>query len=269
MGVVRRASTVGLVLGACRFQSGAIPSQPDATRGAPPDALSTPYRDAVLASSPVAYWRVDERSGSVVHDTGRTPGTYDGTYVGMPTLGVPGALVSETDPAATFDGSDGLFTVPDAAPLRLNASWSLEFWAKLVTSPINFPALASKGNSNAGGTGWLVYYHAPSVGCPPGPPCTLKPTFKQAGTDELITMSGALETNRFHYYVLTYDGVVRWYVDGALDIAYTQYPNVLVESSDTSPVEFASSANSVLDELAIYDRALSASDISTHFQAAQ
>jgi trimeric autotransporter adhesin len=268
MGVVRRASTVGVVLGACGFRSGVESSLADASR-ATADALSTPYRDAVLASSPVAYWRVDERSGSLVHDIGRTPGTYNGTYMGMPTLGVPGALASETDPAASFDGSDGLFSVPDAAPLRLNGSWSLELWMKLVTSPTDFPALVSKGNSDAGGTGWLVYYHAPSVDCPLGPPCTLKPTFKQAGTDELITMSGALETDRYHYYVLTYDGIVQWYVDGALDIAYTQYPNILVESLDTSPVEFASSANAVLDEIAVYERALSAAEINTHFEAAQ
>jgi hypothetical protein len=60
---------------------------------------TSPYRQAILNSGPISYWRLGETSGSTVADeTGSNPGT----YVNSPMLNQPGALVGDANPAVTF-----------------------------------------------------------------------------------------------------------------------------------------------------------------------
>src|SRR3712207_562645 len=77
---------------------------------------------AVLADDPIAYWPLDEDSGTIAYDeTGNNdpdPGDvdpdtlpdvasgHDGTYVNSPLLGVPGAPPPDADTAAEFNGSN-------------------------------------------------------------------------------------------------------------------------------------------------------------------
>jgi hypothetical protein len=71
------------------------------------------YEAAILAGGPVAYWRLDEASGTIAHDNW---GGYDGTYNGGVTLGVPGSLTGDSDTAAEFNGTSGYV----GTPLSLN-----------------------------------------------------------------------------------------------------------------------------------------------------
>src|SRR2546430_6231874 len=69
--------------------------------GASIAATPTPppsYRASVLADHPVAYWRLDEETGTVMVDASRNGN--DGAYAGAVTLGQPGALASDGDTAA-------------------------------------------------------------------------------------------------------------------------------------------------------------------------
>src|SRR6266498_919228 len=73
--------------------------------------LVTPgtYEALLLDDNPVAYWRLNEASGTVAHDYA---GGIDGTYTDI-TLGVPGALTGNPDTAAEFNGtSSSVVTVP-------------------------------------------------------------------------------------------------------------------------------------------------------------
>jgi hypothetical protein len=63
------------------------------------------YEDTVLSDSPLAYWRVDESSGTVAHDI--TGNGNDATYTGGVTLGSSGALLNDSDTAVTLDGTTG------------------------------------------------------------------------------------------------------------------------------------------------------------------
>lgn len=58
------------------------------------------YEAAVVGYAPLAYWRLDETSGTTAFDHF---GGHDGTYNNV-TLGVAGALHGDTDTAAGFDG---------------------------------------------------------------------------------------------------------------------------------------------------------------------
>ena len=85
--------------------------------------FSASYREAVLATSPVAYWRLGEASGTVARDE---MGLHHGTYVGGPTLGVPRLLAGDPDTAVTFPGAaaaSGRLTFV----LPAMATWTIAF----------------------------------------------------------------------------------------------------------------------------------------------
>src|SRR2546430_16501003 len=87
---MRRALLL-LVIGAAL--SGCGGASTGATPTTPPS-----YRASVLADHPVAYWRLDEETGTVLVDASGNGN--DGTYAGAVTLGPPGALASDSDTAA-------------------------------------------------------------------------------------------------------------------------------------------------------------------------
>src|SRR2546427_13175021 len=82
---MRRALLL-LVIGAAL--SGCGGASTGATPTTPPS-----YRASVLADHPVAYWRLDEETGTVMVDASGNGN--DGAYAGAVTLGQPGALASD------------------------------------------------------------------------------------------------------------------------------------------------------------------------------
>jgi hypothetical protein len=93
------------------------------------------YRDAVLGDSPVSYWRLGEAAGTTAVDI---VGGHDGTYTGAPTLGV-NALITDPDTAVRFDGSDDMVPMPNNPDQNTGGPYTaktIEFWfnADEVTS---------------------------------------------------------------------------------------------------------------------------------------
>jgi hypothetical protein len=84
----------------------------------------------VLSDAPRAYWRLGEGSGAVAADErGVAPGTYENGV----TLGVPGALMTETTTAARFDGVDDRVNMGDPANGALDVGtgdFTVEAWLK-------------------------------------------------------------------------------------------------------------------------------------------
>jgi hypothetical protein len=209
----------------------------------------------VLADGPIAYWRLGESSGTTAVDA--TGNGHTGTYLGGVTLGVPAALVGDTDTAARFNGSNGMVQVPDSAPLRLNASWSIEFWAKQVSYMNTNPGILGKGNpTNPNGYGISADSHGA---------LWFMRNQKVSGSGD-----GALTTS-FRYFVLTYDvpsKKMRWYVNGALATTTTvSLPN----ATGTQPFQLGQSAgvfgNDDLDEVALYGAALNSTQVAAHYAA--
>jgi Concanavalin A-like lectin/glucanases superfamily/Calcineurin-like phosphoesterase len=219
---------------------------------------SASYAQAVQADAPVAYWRLGETSGTAASDASGHGNV--GTYVGGALLGQPGAVSNDT--AVAFDGVDDRVSVPDTTALRLNGSFTVEFWAKLTQFTNSFPGLVHKGSSTSTGTGYVIWYGSDG-----------QPVFKRAGVDGRKTSAaGALSSSAFKYYVLTYDAstsTLRWYVNGALDTTYTgvSYPI----GTDTSVLELGRGdqyGKQVLDEVALYGSPLTGARVSAHFAAA-
>jgi hypothetical protein len=206
----------------------------------------------VLADNPLAYWRLGETSGSTAADSsghGR-----NGSYVNGVGLGISGALFGDPNTGAGFDGVNDSVQVPDDAALRLNASWSIEFWAKQISWKNSFPGILGKG---AGHTP-----HGYDIWADPSGALCFERNNHQASTG-----SAAL-TSSFGHFAITYDGSnLRWYVNGVLkSTTAANFP----PNNGTQPLTIGEAneyGNNGIDEVAIYSTTLSAARISAHYAA--
>lgn len=89
----------------------------------------TAFREAMEGLGWAAWWRLDESSGTTVHDSA---GTNTGTYLNAPTLGVAAKLYAETDTAIALAASkkQGI-EVPSASALDVGDKFSLHVRVQL------------------------------------------------------------------------------------------------------------------------------------------
>ena len=98
-------------------------------------AAGPSFRDEVMADNPAGYWRFGEATGTTAID--ETVNANPGTYLQAVTLGVPGALATEFNSAARFDGGSGRMSVNDPASGVLDfgtGDFSLEAWVKTTVN---------------------------------------------------------------------------------------------------------------------------------------
>lgn len=209
------------------------------------------YHQVVASDAPIAHWPLNETTGTTAADLA---GANTGTYTNGPTLGATGALSGNGDTAASFDGVDDSVNIADTSALRLNGSFTIEFWAKLDTFANTWPGVVQKGNSGTA-DGYLVWYTSDG-----------KLVFKRNNV-ERATTTGQLTTSYKHFAV-TYDGsTVRWYVNGVLDTSFAQtYPT----NAGTAQLRLGRgdhAGDQTMDEVAIYGAALSADQLLDHYRA--
>ena len=99
-------------------EGGALRSQDLRTA---PTSSGTGYPDVVLADAPLAYYRMNESSGSTLIDA---TGSRNGTYVGSPALAQPGAVGT----GVVFDGGPGDYAQVSSWTTQPAAPASLEAW---------------------------------------------------------------------------------------------------------------------------------------------
>ena len=216
------------------------------------------YASTVLEDAPVGYWRLGEAAGTSATDaSGSGRG---GTYVNGPVRGVAGALTADPNAATGFVESGDRVEVADDTALRMNGSFSIEFWAKLNSFPGGYPGFVRKGPSSSAATGYLVFYNT-----------DLRPNLKRAGIQKKVSANGALSTQAFKHYVVSYNEStqqLRWYVNGVLDTSFSNV--VFPDSADLSALNLGRGdqyGNHVLDEVAMYGSSLSAGRVAAHFAA--
>jgi hypothetical protein len=92
------------------------------------------YSDVVLSDNPMAYFRLNETSGTAAVDsTGlNANGTYGGTA--PPTLDQLALLSGDPAKAPLFSGNS-LMTVPHHVRLNGSSGFSIEFWARYTALP--------------------------------------------------------------------------------------------------------------------------------------
>jgi Concanavalin A-like lectin/glucanases superfamily/PKD domain len=230
------------------------------------------YAPAVTATSGLTdYWRLAETSGTSLADS---VGGKTATTTNSPTLGTTGALAggADSNTAVSFNGSN------EAASAALNLSGTnkltIEFWLKWNSYSNNDDlAFEFTPNSSNNNGGFFVDPNSPEQGGRFG-----------VGIGRLTSRNTAYfarpSANVWHHYAFVLDSSatasqqVIPYVDGA-PVAYTKANSGTGAGNfANSTLYFMSRASSSLfgagslDEVAIYNRALSAAEIAAHFKAA-
>lgn len=156
--------------------------------------------------------------------------------------------------AAAVDGANDSVQVPDDLALRLNANWSIEFWARQNTFTNTKPGIIYKGDPTSH-HGYVIWENA-SGGL------FFKRENKEAGSGV-----GAL-TSAFRHFVVTWDGTnVRWYVNSSL---WSTKKLGFPANNGATALQLGKAeeyGNNDLDEVAMYATALSAARIAAHYAA--
>jgi hypothetical protein len=257
----------------------------NATSG-PPAVITIPspaagsYEAAIISSGPEAWWRLDEPAGStnMIDGMGRHLGIYtNATGSGpLPTLGVTGALVNDTNPAASFSSTDkGIGLVPFSPALN-PSSFSVEAWVKTSVIDGQSPVSSSYGT---GPTGWWMQSIADSgTGWWFGD-CSAGYFGNNKVNGAYVNTNGSILPGYWSHIVIVHDGTSattpnRVYVNGTTD-GYvwggaplnTAGPFIIGArgvSATTIADEFFDGS---VDEVAVYTRVLSAAEVTSHYTA--
>ena len=209
---------------------------------------------AVLDPHPglVGWWRFDEGVGGVAGDSsgfGNDGAVYGATWVD-----------GKHGEALSFDGTDDYVLVTHNAVLNAPGNFTIEAWIK--TSLTSVGVIVSK---YAGGVGWHLTVTLEGK---------VISWFYASASDYTTNMVSTKTVNdgAWHYIVIarTYGGEYRMYIDGDLDENYND--NTVGEVSNTEDVYIGTRPgllqyfNGIIDEVRIYNRALSAAEIQENFQ---
>jgi RHS repeat-associated protein len=214
---------------------------------ATPTGSSTTFPSSVLGSIPVAYYRLGDSSGFAADSSGyNLIGSYTGTY----TLGVQGALTGDTDTAMSGGGVQVNQTqsFPSGAAVR-----TLETWFKTTSSSTQ--NLAAYGDNNWFGTNfiWQILSGGTQL------------NLATTTTSWAFTAPYSMTDGQWHMADVMYDGTnLSMYLDG--NSLGSQAVGGLSTTAGTHFVVGPLSGS--LDEVSVYGRVLTASDVSNHWQAA-
>jgi outer membrane protein assembly factor BamB len=252
----------------CGHHSGLpfLPAVPSAPRTVHKLDVTTAYHDAVLASGPIAYYRLDD-TGSSALDIG--PNHLNGAVGASVVKSVAGLVPTAPDTAMSFPGlktAAGSVIVPPNPLFQVQSQLSVECFLKFTTVPALWTVPVSYGNDN-NYSPYALYFYTNG---------TLNAQFFLTSGVLIVTDPTPLQPNTAYYIVATYDGTTgRLYVNGTQvgtatkTGALTNYDNKyglgIGDDSSFSDPGFAGT----LDEVAIYGKTLSAADVTAHYNAAQ
>jgi hypothetical protein len=225
-----------------------------------PAANAATYSSTVLQDNPIAYYRLEETSGTTAADSsasGAYPGTYnvDGAY---PQLGQPGIDINSIGLSGAAAASVTAGYYPDLNP---QGPFSFEVWVRPTSTPSaqccpigNFGGWGTGGGY---GSGWYVYQMSGG-------------TFAFIMAPTGVWISTGYSLYAWYHLVGTYDGVnASFYVNG--NLIGTQ-PATGYLANPVNPLGIGQRGDGSqffdggLDEVAIYTNALSIGRIQAHYQ---
>ena len=196
----------------------------------------------------LSYWRLGEASGTTAADA---KGTRTGTYANGTALGGLGALTSDANPAATFDGVNDQVSLP---ALPAVTSFTIEGFTKLAAG-------APTNNTLFGGAGTVrvlvrpVGYYAEVY----------------VGPSKYV-LQGATATNVgvwAHWAFVRSGSSLTLYRNGVQVATIATLPSVTTASitGNIGRVATAYPLKGQIDEVAVYNAALGAATVQQHYAA--
>jgi hypothetical protein len=237
----------------------------------------------------VAAFGFEEAAGTTAINSATVAGAVNGTL--GPAAGTAPVRTAagggKIGRALSFDGINDWVTVLDTAttpvttpssPLDLTTGMTLEAWVKpAVTAPATVQAgwdtvmMKERGAAGAGLLSYALYAHdgAPQAGGFAGPAGYLRVDPVLTTTDQGVrgAVHTALPLNVWTHIATTYDGTnMRFYINGALVGTKAQTGSI---TRANGPLRIGGNLSSgeffqgLIDEVRVYNRALSAAEITT------
>ena len=222
------------------------------------------YNSAITGTSGlVSYYPMDETTGTIAIDH---KGPNDGTYTAGYTLG----STSENPilgTAVTFDGSFSRISIPNSTSLQISGSISIECW--MNASPGSISAISDFVSKPASPSDVSPYFDY----CLSSGRSTHIAFIISMGSNYYQVNSNTVQVaNTWYHVVGVYDGAhISIYINGVLDctpVAVTgtvntnSQPLIIGNSGWGNTESFAG----LVDEVAIYNTALSGPTILSHYQ---
>ena len=226
------------------------------------------YASVILGTANlVGYWRLGEASGTVAADA--SPGGHPGTYMNAPTLGVAGAIAGNT--AITLNGTNQSVNFPGSLDILggIERPTQLLTWAQLGDI-VTIEAWVNRNGGTFAGLGGIVSkgiggYYIRMDGT------TGQFFFVRSKVASLCPSTANVPSTGWHHVVGTKNGAtLKLYLDG-VDRTGTVSNSTL--TNDVEPLTFGHDSNAAewfkgsLDEIALYSRALAASEVLAHYNA--
>jgi hypothetical protein len=213
----------------------------------------------VIQDKPVAYWRLDDPPGPLVHDIwGGHDGTTNG-YVSFQTS--PGALFNDPDTAMTFDGATAKVVVPWSADVN-PLVFSLEAWARVTGGAGSYRAVISSRDLN---DGYVIYA---------GLNNTWQFWIRALGVGWQTLTGPPVVEGEWTHLVATFDGAnMLLYVNGVLaasEVNTNYTPNLTLglrigagNNEESASVDYNFPGD--IDEVAVYNSVLNADRVTLHY----
>jgi len=205
------------------------------------------YRSLVIASGPVGYWPLDADANDQI-------GTHNGTVNGGVTFGADGPWGANG--AASFDGTTGYVSVPYASALNPPDAFSVEAWA--LTNTITSGTGTIIGARSASANGVMLWRSAAIVAL-------------NMAAAALTVPNGFVAGAWTHFVVAYAAGQLRLYMNGTQRAATAGTPLVNPSGPLTigrQPETSTGFWNGLISHAAVYDRALSPTEIAAHYAMA-
>jgi hypothetical protein len=226
----------------------------EAEAAAPPT-----YAQTVMSDSPLSYWRFGESNGTVANDSA---GATNGTYFAGFTLGATGAIANDTNTAVSFDGMSGYAAFGSSFNFTGTSSMSIELWIKPAPADASFRRVLSKETIDGNGReGYLIGYEGAN-----------NLSFERFESGAETAVGATITPNVYSHVVATFDGTTMIiYVNGAA-VQSSVAPQAIAAFNDSFNVATYSTEmtadcfEGVVDEVAVYDHALTSQRIQTHYR---
>ncbi len=225
-----------------------------------PAAPTDPYGVSVYNDNPTLFWRLNDASGTTAKDV--SPNKQDGQFAGGVTYGQTSPVAEAAGKAVAFNGADA--TVASKTVFNNPTLYSEELWFKTTTT--NGGKLIGFGNAQSGTSGnYDRHVYMETNG---------QVTFGVwTGFTNTATSAKSYNDGVWHHMVATQSPTagMRLYLDGQLagtngqtgSQSYSGYWRVGGDSNWCCQPWF----NGTIDEVAVYDSALTPARVFAHYEA--
>lgn len=222
------------------------------------------YADVVKMDDPTAYWRLGEQDGGGgggILTANDEIGTIDAWYIGVPTLGVPGLVINDSDTAVRLGDLDNLW-MGDNFGFHSLLNFTIELWIRPAHVDGSRTLVRKSVDDGNGYQGWQISIEQDSY-----------PSIRVGrwldGNVEYVDL-GPINEEETSYVVGTYDGAnLCAYLNDLEPMCVTSTFSIKAHSGPFEVGNGGSPGNfsGIVDEVAVYSNALLPARIQAHYLA--